>query len=29
VVEDSIRNFYRQSVENILAYLDGKPMRVV
>jgi phosphoglycerate dehydrogenase-like enzyme len=29
VVEDSIRTFYRQSVENILAYLDGKPIRVV
>ena len=28
VVADSMRRFYRESVENILAYLDGAPMRV-
>ena len=29
VVEETIRRFYAQSVENILAYLDGAPIRVV
>ena len=29
VVEETIRRFYTQSVENILAYLDGAPIRVV
>jgi len=29
VVEDTMRRFYTQSVENILAYLDGAPIRVV
>jgi D-3-phosphoglycerate dehydrogenase len=28
VVEDSMRRFYRESVENILAYLDGSPIRI-
>jgi len=29
VVEETMRRFYAQSVENILAYLDGAPIRVV
>lgn len=29
VIEDAMRRFYMQSVENILAYLDGAPIRVV
>ena len=29
VVEDTMRRFYTQSVENILAYLEGAPIRVV
>lgn len=29
VIEDAMRRFYGQSVENILAYLDGAPIRVV
>ena len=29
VVEETMRRFYTQSVENILAYLDGAPIRVV
>ncbi|MFO1310705.1 MAG: D-2-hydroxyacid dehydrogenase family protein [Burkholderiales bacterium] len=29
VIEDAMRRFYAQSVENILAYLDGAPIRVV
>jgi len=28
VVAESFRNFYTQSVENILAYLDGAPIRI-
>ncbi len=26
---ETFRHFYRQSVENVIAYLDGKPIRVV
>jgi phosphoglycerate dehydrogenase-like enzyme len=29
VVEEAMRRYYRQSIENILAYLDGAPIRVV
>ena len=29
VVEETMRRFYTQSVANILAYLDGAPIRVV
>jgi phosphoglycerate dehydrogenase-like enzyme len=29
VVDETMRRFYAQSVENILAYLDGAPIRVV
>ncbi|MFI4995479.1 MAG: D-2-hydroxyacid dehydrogenase family protein [Hyphomicrobiales bacterium] len=29
VVTEAMRNFYRQSVENMLAFLDGKPIRVL
>lgn len=29
VVEDSLRAFYEDSVENVVAWLDGKPIRVV
>lgn len=29
VVEEAMRRFYAQSVENLLAYLDGAPIRVV
>ena len=29
VVEDGMRTFYRQSVENLAAWLDGAPIRVV
>jgi len=29
VVADSMKNFYTQSVENIVAYLDGEPIRVL
>ncbi|MFO1302204.1 MAG: D-2-hydroxyacid dehydrogenase family protein [Burkholderiales bacterium] len=29
VIEDAMRRFYAQSVENLLAYLDGAPIRVV
>ncbi len=26
---DTMRDFYRQSIENALAFLDGKPVRVL
>ncbi len=29
VTADTMRDFYRQSIENALAYLDGKPVRVL
>jgi phosphoglycerate dehydrogenase-like enzyme len=29
VVTEAMRNFYRQSVENMLAFLDGKPIRLL
>jgi phosphoglycerate dehydrogenase-like enzyme len=29
VVDEAMRNFYRQSIENMLAFLDGKPIRLL
>jgi phosphoglycerate dehydrogenase-like enzyme len=29
VTEDTFRIFYRQTVEDIRAFLDGKPVRVI
>ena len=29
VVVETMRHFYAQSIENALAFLDGKPVRVV
>jgi phosphoglycerate dehydrogenase-like enzyme len=29
VVTEAMQNFYRQSVENMLAFLDGKPIRLL
>ena len=29
VVTEAMRNFYRQSIENMLAFIDGKPIRLL